>query len=79
MRTGALVLALAGIAALDWAALHDVFEAREPDLLLEVLVVAASLPTLLLVARAMLRPGTRRPVAAAMHAEEGPVVTGGQR
>ena len=57
-KLGAL-LAILLVLALDWAALHDIPKANEPDLTFEYVTVIGSIPLLLLLA-AILKPKRRK-------------------
>lgn len=54
-KLGAL-FAVVVVLALDWAALHDILKANEPDLIFEYMMVIGSIPLLLLFA-AIFKPG----------------------
>jgi len=60
MRRGLILIVAMGVAALDWAALHDILRGVEADLWLEYGVLVLSLPALALLGLASLRCRTSR-------------------
>lgn len=57
LRRPALIGALAGLLALDWAAVDDVFTGTDPSLWAESLVLVASVPLIGILLRRILRRG----------------------